>query len=191
MSMIGESAITAGIEHGGLTTNHEIRMLICWLLDQVKAAVPMAQLNEALRRDELVNYFALARGVSDLLSSGHIVEGEHAQREEAPLVLTQLGRDTAQTFERDIPLNVREKSLAALRAVLQRERAERENTVKIEETPDGCRMSMQISDISNDLLDLTLYVPSLDAADRMRETFLEDPGALYRLIVRHLGGGAL
>jgi hypothetical protein len=188
---MSSETFTAGIEHGGLTTNHEIRMLICWLLYKVQTPVSMPLINEALQRDALVNYFALTRGVSDLLASGHLVEEEHPENASAPLSLTQLGIDTATTFERDIPLNVREKSLAALRAVLLRHRAERENTAEVTPTPDGCRLTLQIADVKSDLLDLSMYVPSVDLGDRMRDTFLDDPSALYRLIVEYLSGKAL
>jgi len=89
---MSSETFTAGIEHGGLTTNHEIRMLICWLLYRVQTPVSMPVINAALQRDALVNYFALARGVSDLLASGHIVEEEHAEDVSAPLSLTFVTR---------------------------------------------------------------------------------------------------
>jgi len=186
---MSNDAFTAGIEHGGLTTDYEVRILICWLLSKVDRPVTMGKLNEALQQDALVNYFELARGTGNLLSTGHIVEGEHGEREEAPLVITPLGRETGETLERSLPLTVREKSLAALTYVLKRERMERENAVTIEKRPDGCIMHMQISDISSDLLNLSMYVPTEEMCEQMREKFLNDPAALYRVIVTHLAGG--
>ncbi len=185
---MASETFTAGIEHGGLTTNHEILMLICWLLYKVGAPVSMPTLNEALQRDALVNYFALARAVSDLLASGHLVEEEHEPGAAAPLSLTKLGRDTAITFERDIPLNVREKSLAALKSLLVRRRSEKENAAEVQETPDGYRLSVRIADVGSDLLSMSVYVPTEEMGERMRDRFLDDPGALYRVILEYLNG---
>lgn len=185
---MANEAFTAGIEHGGLTTDYEVRILICWLLFKVGQPVTMGKLNEALQQDALVNYFELARGTGNLLRTGHIREDEHEERKEAPLILTPLGRETAETLERALPLTVREKSLAALTAVIKRERMERENAVTIEKRPDGYFMKMQISDVASDLLDMSLYVPTEEICKKMRERFLSDPAALYRVIVTHLAG---
>ena len=65
---------TVGIDHGGLTTDFEIRMLVCWLLNKTKANINLTLLNEALASYALVNYFELSRAISDLKNSGHITE---------------------------------------------------------------------------------------------------------------------
>lgn len=182
------NAFTAGIEHGGLTTSAEVRMLICWLLDCVKQPVQMSVLNRALQLDGLVNYFELAHGVADLLSTGHIVETMHDSGHEPPLALTDLGRRTARTFEKKIPLNVREKSLPALREILRLEKNERENSVKIEKQETGWRLSLQIADVKSDLLTLSLYVPTEDMCISMRDRFLSDPARLYTTVVDYLNG---
>lgn len=181
-------AFTAGIEHGGLTTDYEVRILVCWLLHKVRTPATMTQLNEALQQDALVNYFELARAISQLLSTGHLKEAEHPKGTEAPLILTAIGAETGETFERSLPLSVREKSIAALETVLKRARSERENAVRIAKTSDGYRMTIQIADVKSDLLFLTFYVPTQELCDRMRERFLDDPSALYRVIADYLSG---
>jgi hypothetical protein len=187
---MAHEAFTAGVGFGGLTTDYEIRMLVCWLLYQIQVPVKMSQLNAALQRDALVNYFELAMATGNLLSTGHIKEAKHPEKTEPPLLLTPLGEQMALTFEKNLPLSLREKSLAALRQVLARERFEKENVVEIAKTDGGYRMTLQISDTPNDLMDLTLYVPTEELCSIMKDRFLNDPGALYRVVADYLTGGA-
>ena len=148
----------------------------------------LTQLNEALQQDALVNYFELARGTGQLLSTGHLKEAQHPEGTEAPLVLTALGAETGTALEKTLPLTVREKALAALSGLLKRDRISRENAVRIAKTDDGYRMTFQVSDVANDLLYLTLYVPTQELCGRMKERFLDDPGALYHMISKYLLG---
>jgi len=146
---MSNDAFTAGIEHGGLTTDYEVRILICWLLSKVDRPVTMGKLNEALQQDALVNYFELARGTGYLLSTGHIVEGEHGEREEAPLVITPLGRETGETLERSLPLTVREKSLAALRYGVKTLIIPKDNASNILDIPQEVKDAIKIHLVEN------------------------------------------
>ena len=58
---------TAGIDNGGLTTDYEIRILICWLIDKVNMPVTASQLSGALLGEGMVNYFEVTCAVGQLV----------------------------------------------------------------------------------------------------------------------------
>ena len=94
---MSSGVFTAGIDNGGLTTDYEIRILICWLLDRLKVPVTASQLSGALLGEGMVNYFEATCAVGQLIASGHMLEND-AGTGEKTLVLTDLGKKTAEAF---------------------------------------------------------------------------------------------
>lgn len=185
-----KDVFTAGIERGGLTTEFEIRMLVCWLLSELKTPVTPTQLNFALQQEGLVNYFELTRAVALLLASGHLIESAPTDGER-PMTVTALGEEAARTFARDLPLTAREKALSSAKESLLRERMARENRVDIVETDDGFRLDLAMFDIGSDLMSLSIYAPTRSLCEEMKRRFLGDPTLLYRAVVAILTGERL
>lgn len=175
--MLASEAFTAGIEHGGLTTEFEIRILICYLLEKIGQPMTFGQMNDALQSEGLVNYFEYAEAVAQLTASGHLVPGEGGY------ALSDLGRRTALTFERDLPLSVREKAVNSARQSLLRQRIERENRVETQKVENGYLLTMRICDGESDLMRVSLFVPTEQRCRQIRERFLSDPTSLYRGVV--------
>lgn len=177
---------TEGIAHGGLTTDYEIRILICWLLEKVRLPVTISQLSGSLLGEELANYFEVTRAVGQLLESGHIQEIEHYG--EKALILTELGQKTSQTFYKTVALSVREKAIDVLSQCVLQDRFAKENRTEITETSDGYRLSLTLDDVGNDLMTLSLYAPTKEVCETMRENFLTDPTKIYRIVLTGLLG---
>ena len=103
------NAFTAGVEPGGLTHGYEIKILVCYLLEQIGTGMTFTQISDALLHRSLVNYFELANALSDLAESGHLTCEDCAGRQEDTIYrLTDLGRQTAITFSGTLPASVRE-----------------------------------------------------------------------------------
>ena len=179
---------TAGIESGGLTTDFEIRILVCWLFWKLKTPLSLTRLNTLLQQKGLVNYFELTRSVSQLIQSGHLTEQQTTKEEEDLLVLSELGRQTAQTFENSLPLSVREKAVHSAEDYMMRERFEKENSCDIEAICGGFVAKLTMTDVGSDLLRMQLFVPTRELCDRVKENFLNDPTILYRAVVSALTG---
>lgn len=177
---------TEGIAHGGLTTDYEIRILICWLLEKVRIPVTVSQLSGSLLGERLANYFEVTCAVSQLLESGHI---EEVEREgEKALILTDLGRKTSQTFYKTVARSVREKAVEALSQCVLQDRFAKENRTEIVEAEDGFRLELSLNDVGNDLMTISLYAPSREICETMKKRFLTDPTRLYRLVLSDLMG---
>lgn len=184
---MNQGVFTEGIDHGGLTTDYEIRILICWLLHKMKAPVTSAQLSGALLGERLVNYFEVTCALGELLCSGHLDEIKYDEQQSAVSV-TELGRKTAETFYKTIPRAVREKAIAALSQCVLRERFAKENHAEIIETGDGFRLELALSDVGNDLMRLSLYAPTREVCETMTKKFIADPTVLYRAVLSVLMG---
>jgi hypothetical protein len=179
---------TAGIESGGLTTDFEIRILICWLFWKLKTPMTFTRLNTLLQQKGLINYFELTRSVSQLIQTGHLSTQITAKEEEDFLVLSELGRQTAQTFENSLPFSIREKTMNSAENFLMRERYEKENSCDIETIEGGFIAKFTMTDIGSDLLRMQLFVPTEELCERVKENFLNDPTILYRAVVNALTG---
>lgn len=184
---MNQGVFTEGIDHGGLTTDYEIRILICWLLHKMKMPVTSSQLSSALLGESLVNYFEVTCALGELLSSGHLAEVT-ADGQQGYVSLTELGRKTAETFYKSIPRTVREKALDALSQCVLQERFAKENRAEIVETNDGFRLELSLNDVGNDLMSVSLYAPTREVCEMMKKNFISDPTVLYRAVLSVLMG---
>lgn len=182
------NAFAAGLEPGGLTMGHEIKILVCFLLDGIRERMTLSQINEALLKKGLVNYFELADAVSELLVTGHIVLGDTNNKDEEYYSLTELGSATAREFGHTLPLSVREKALAAAVSLLQRQKYEAENVATVDKVKDGYIVNLVISDIGSDLMNLSLFMPTLEEAEAVRRQFIIDPMLAYKGVLALLTG---
>ena len=55
-----------GVKPGGLTTTTQIRILLCYVIRTVAHPLSRSELEQAMLEKELINYFELADGLSDL-----------------------------------------------------------------------------------------------------------------------------
>ncbi len=185
-----EDIFTKGNKPGGINSSGELRMVICYILNELEKSsseITFDKLNYALQSDGLVNYFEFAQGLSRLHSSGHI-EYISSRDNEQVLKLTDLGVKTAVTFASDIPVTIRERSLNAVQSCLLKSRIQVENKVLIEEVEDGYTVTLTIPDVGTDLMKLTLFAPTLDVCNLMKDRFLDDPAVSYSLLLELLTG---
>ena len=56
----------AGVEPGGLTTDYEIKMLICYVLSELGRPMPISAMIETFVGEGLANYFETASAASGL-----------------------------------------------------------------------------------------------------------------------------
>lgn len=171
-------AMDAGIEPGGLRDINEVKILICYLLKNSGNPLTFDSLNEILQKDGLVNYFEFAQSLNELLLSGHVNLSEHDGQEFYKV--TRLGETTAETFERRLPLSVREKAVRAAVRLLERQRIEAENKVTITQMKNGYMVECRVLDGEDELLAIKLLVPEMAQAKSVEEQFLKNPEIVYR-----------
>lgn len=187
------NAFTGGVDPGGLWTQNDIRILICYILDSVRAPLTAEDLCRVLQGRALANYFESGDALAALEAQGHILSGPEG------CTVTNTGRQIARDLDTGLPIAVRDKALEAAVELLAQARSRRENRVEIKDLPNGCRVSCSIAGGlagisgagntgSTDLMTLSLYVPDRPQAKLIEERFYRDPEGVYRLLLAALTG---
>lgn len=177
----------AGVEPGGLTMDYEIKIMVCYILHKLERPMPVSALIEVFVAESIGNYFEVASAASSLVKSGHVEIVEESGGERC-YQITEIGVGASQTFEKDLPLSVRDKAVEAARRyfIIQEHRAH--NKTDIQKVEDGYLLTLIISDIGSDLLKLTILLPDLETCEKTRDRFLQDPVLAYKGIVAVLTG---
>lgn len=183
-----QEGFRAGVEPGGLTKAYEIKMLLCYLLNSVGEPMTFSQINEACRKDGLVNYFELAEALGELVGNAHLEREQSAQGD--IYSLTGRGREAAASFAKSIPLSVREKAEKAAKIALTRDRRLREVRIAEEKVEDGYRLTLSIPDLSTELMSVSLFVPTKKESAQIKRQFINDPEFIYKSILSLLTGNS-
>ena len=171
----------AGVEPGGLTMDYEIKVLICYLLDRMDSPVPAETLSEVLTGEGIANYFEVTNAIASLFKSGHI-QSEQIQGQECCRV-TEIGKTAAGTFEKDLPSSIRHKALEKLEQALLLKRRKAHNKAEMKRVSDGYQLSLAISDVGSDLLDLTVLLPDENSCKKVQEAFFSNPTGFYQKLL--------
>ena len=181
-----EAAFTGGIRPGGLTKSYEVNILICYVLAKAGEPMTFAQLADTTQRDQLVNYFEFAQAMSLLEKGGQLEVREENGRQ--VYLLTESGLQAANTFGKDLPRSVRERAVRVAQGILTRQRREKEILSDIQRVEDGYRLTLRLTDIGSDLLDIGIFLPNEETCRQVRQRFLDDPMEIYKGILSLLTG---
>ena len=177
----------AGVEPGGLTTDYELKMLICYILHHIDRPMPISALIEVFVKEGIGNYFETASAASSLVKNGHIAV-ETSQDNQRCYVATPLGTSAAETFEKDLPLSVRDRALEAAQRYFVIQERRTQNKTDIKKVHDGYLLTLTIKDVGSDLLTLTILLPDLTSCEQIKTRFLSDPIVVYKGVVALLTG---
>ncbi len=178
-----DDAFSGGVEPGGLRSQNDIRVLLCFLLLKAGDSFLGEELLEIVARQGLANYFEAGDALSSLIKQGNIKKNR-----DGVLSLTPRGREIAETLMGDLPLSVREKALDSALLLLGKKRRLSGTSTEIEESKDGFSVICRVGDGSRELLSVRLYAPDLISARRIEENFKEHPGEVYRALLSALTG---
>lgn len=176
--------IIPGIGIGPITDIYEIKILVCYLLESIKAPFSREQMNNIFYGDQIVNYFSFCEAIKELINTGHI----SAQKDDFDEVYTinALGSQTAQKLENSLPRSLRDNVVEAAIKLLAQIKKERENEVLIVPCENGFTVKCTIHDSSYDLMHLELYAPDQMQAKKIKDKFLLNPTAIYQNFIHKL-----
>ncbi|MFI3325725.1 MAG: DUF4364 family protein [Clostridia bacterium] len=175
--MINEG-FTAGVDLGGLVSQNEIKILICYMLNSVKAPLSGNFIIDIFQRKALANYFETTDAISSLKRQGHIINCEGDV-----FVLSETGKEISVNLERSLPTSVKEKALETAIALLGQAKLEKENNVEIIKIENGYNVICHISGGGFDLMSFTVYVPDLSQAKIVKKNFHKNPEHIYKLML--------
>lgn len=176
-------ALTANVAPGGLNNRMEIRILLCCLFADAKQPVPARRLKEGLHFEGIANYFEVAYALEDLLKNENVRLTDKADE---LYEITDLGKMAADTLRGDLPVTVLQKGTQLMHRILSRVRHEKETKVEFESVGNGCMVHCSILEGEREVMKISLLVPDRICANKMKESFLEDPESVYVELMERL-----
>jgi hypothetical protein len=179
-------AFDAGIEPGGLRDINEIKILICYLLKNAGAPLSFESINEIIQKDGLANYFEFAQSIKELVDLGNVELTKNNDMDY--YTVTKLGVGMANTFERRLPLAVREKAVKAAIRLIARIKIEAENKVTITQTEHGFTAECRVLDGNDEMLSIRLLLPERVQAEAVKRQFHDNPELIYKATLSLMTG---
>ena len=172
----------AGVAPGGLRSKNEIKILICYLFASVNDKMSQSLVVEAIRADELANFFEIVVAFEELLHDGNLRASDIVDNEQT-YELTDNGRVIARQLETTLAHTVKQKSYNCALRLLGERKTARENFVDIQKTDNGFLVNCRVSGGDVTLLAFTLYAPSFEQAEVLKRNFLSYPQTVYKTML--------
>ena len=182
--MTDYDAFSAGVEIGGLRTRQDIKLLICYLLENLEKPLSKTQISQIMQGQGLANYFEVNQALDELVLAGKVETKQHDEQE--MLFLTETVRVAAKILESDLPKTVRERAINAAVKMQTKARRLRENKIEVKKLENGYHVTFTIADKDDVLMSLTVYVADITQVEIIKQGFLNDPVGLYSVIIASL-----
>ena len=174
-------ALTQDVAIGGVRSRLGIRVLLCYILKNVKSEVSRTAFGEILRSSELVNFFEINPALDMLYESGLVTRTE--KEDDDYFGITDEGISVADKLQTEIPITAREKALSVAFTVVARERLKGSVSYNIEKTENGCYVTLSVCDEDTLMMETKLYSADSMQAQLVGENFMKHPEKLYEGII--------
>ncbi len=174
-------AFTAGIDDGGLRSSSTIVIIVCYILANCSEKITSKTIVEALVEGRIANYFEVSDAISKMKSKGYFIEDS-----DGFLTIVPDCKFAVEIVENDLPITIREKSIALVRKLAKRDINSKENKVTINEAANGFQVTLHVSDVDSDFMTLSLFVPTQTQAEFIKERFLQNPAEIYENLMNSL-----
>lgn len=172
-------AFSAGVEPGGLRTQSEIKLLVCYLIRTINAPLDRDIIYRSLQQDGLANYFEIGPAISDLVKNNCLTVQQEGETE--CYMLTEEGQEASETLEHIVPLSVRKKAVKAAVRSLYRRRNEKETRFQTEKRENGVFLTCTVLEADgSEMMSIRVKVADTYQAEVIKEQFLNNPGLIYR-----------
>lgn len=164
-----------------LNSVHDVKVLLCYLLDKLKCPVTESQLYEIVLDSEVINYFYYTEAIESLVKNDSV---KKVNRDgETYIELEEKGRFGADYFNETIPYYFRKRLLKAALYYFAKLKRESEADIDIIPTDNGCEVKCIIKDTGFDLMRMSLYAPDQEQACLIKEKIMLDPAGFYSMVI--------
>ncbi len=176
-----KDAVSAGVsEIGGLFSTAEVRILICYILSSINAAVPGRMLAEVLHYEGIANCFEVNDSIAALCESGQLKLVDEA---EDTYVITESGRSVSETLKTTLPFTVKDRAFSAALKMVSRFKHSKETDIKISREGERTFITCSAIDSGEPFMSIKLLVTDEEQAKFIKEKFLNNPSKIYSEII--------
>ncbi len=171
-------AITAGVRIGGLSDRTEIKILLCYLLSELKQPITQNQLIECVCGQELVNYFEMQSALQHLLDNKLIKEDENGYS-----ILPE-GKDIARQLESVVSTTVKRYAYTMAVNILQYESLKKQHKIKISPVEGGgFNLHCSIEDDEFTIFSMDIVMPDEKSAEFAGEQFILKGQDIFKCVL--------
>lgn len=181
-----KDTFTTGVIPDGIKNRTDIRVLICYMLDQFNEPLTKSDIIELIFTNQYANYIETLSAIEQLIGNEHLMYN----RDTDALLLSPLGKRACDDLSSRLPNSIKKKSRAAIDRMLTRRRNERDNEFLAEKHEDGFRVTFIIGGKTPDtgMMCVSCILPNKERVADARERFFNDPEALYRTVFAQVTG---
>ncbi len=169
------------VEQGGLHSLGDVKALILYISHCAGCALTKEHFTEIILNDGLVDYFDFSQAFQKLLEDGLLDIA--APDQENTFVITKDGKETEKIYEKNLPFNVKQKSLASLTAVLAKIKRDSNTYTEIAPSDSGFLVTCTLKENEKILLQYSVLVPDQMQAHMISDQFTKHPTEKYQAIM--------
>ena len=169
------------VEYGGLHSVGDVKALILYISNSASRPLTREHFTEIILNDGLVNYFDFSQALQELLQEG-LLDITSAE-EDDKYIITNVGIQTEKLYEKNLPFNVKKKTLAAIAKVLAKIQHDSCTHTEINATDGGFLVTCRLTERELTLLEYTILVPDEMQAHIIADQFTKFPTQKYQAIM--------
>lgn len=174
-------AFTGGVELGGLYSQADIRIAVCYLLKAINCPISKRGFTDSMQTAKLMNYFEVNDALSYLTANGLIAED--VRKDDAYYSLLPPGAELSERLETDLPTYFRDRAVVVALKVAASERRRQYAHTDIKKIEDGYHAILSLTDGKTLMMQTTVYAPDSLQANAVCASFEDDPLKLYTAII--------
>ncbi len=165
-----------GIKPGGLTSESEAMVLVCFLIDHTKVPLKEDNILNIVAATRVANYFDTASAIARLLENLNIMHDDNGC-----LQLTPTGSAIADELSSTLPYTVRQDALDGLVSENMMQHNLDDNDFIITENENGgCEIEIRMNDSGKCLFSLKMSGFDKQMANIMKDRFYKNPAEIYQ-----------
>ena len=180
----------------GLNDENEIKIFILYLMNQVNYGVRYDEIENMTYESGYVGYFDFAEIFAKLAEDKNIEE--HSENGESIYHITQRGKAIAENLEHLITPATKIKGTAVAARHSDLKKSGAVTSCVLEEENSGYRFKCSISgkedkeekEENREIFHVSLFIKDKATAEKILETFRQNPNAVYRGVYAMLTGNA-
>lgn len=174
-----------GVAPGGLRDKEQIKVLICYLMDNTDTAISMDFICGVLQKCGAANYFEASEGFGELTANGQLeADGKDAQTYR----ISESGRFIVKNLADELPASVKDRTLEKYRQALRQRDIKQDNEVKLKTKNSRSYVECTVNDGKNQLLQISMYAPNAEQASVVKNVFYNNTDVIYQAVVALMTG---
>lgn len=161
----------------------DLKIIICYLLASINEPVPATETAQLFHYEGIANYFDTQTAIYELEKSGYI---EPSISNKDLYVATPKGVSLSATLSNSVSSVLRTRVYNAVLKMLSRYKAERDTSIEITKTENGCLLTCSITNKDTVLFSFQIMLPNMLQAQALKQQILTDPKYYYDSFIKTL-----